>query len=57
MKKDTRKRFTLRIPIDLYDSISVRADETGTSINAFILQLLWEWIDKNKDRKELQNQE
>lgn len=44
MNKDTRERFTLRIPTTLYLQIQDNANKTGTSINALILQVLWKWM-------------
>ena len=48
MKKDARKRFTLRMPLELYYLIEVGADAAGTSANAFILQLLWKWAEQRE---------
>lgn len=44
MKKDARERFTLRIPTNLFVQIQNSANDVGTSINALILQILWEWM-------------
>lgn len=58
MKKDTRERFTLRIPTDLFVQIQNNANNIGTSINALILQILWDFVKKNEaDQKENQLQE
>lgn len=54
MKKDTRERFTLRLPTALFMKIQNNANEVGTSINALILQILWEWI-RQQERKESNN--
>lgn len=58
MKKDTRERFTLRIPTDLFVQIQNNANNIGTSINALILQILWDFVKKNEaDQKDNQLQE
>lgn len=43
MTKDTRKRFTFRLPGSLFDNLKKEADKQGLSLNAMILQILWEW--------------
>lgn len=43
MNNDTRERFTLRLPTELFIKLQKSAKETGVSINALILQILWEW--------------
>ena len=47
MKKDTRERFTLRLPSELMKKLQEEANDLGISLNALILQVLWEWADKN----------
>ena len=49
MKKDDRERFTLRLPTTLFSKIQSNAQEIGTSTNALILQVLWEWINKHEN--------
>lgn len=44
---DCRTRFTFRIPQHLLDQLKRTAQHTGTSANALILQILWEWAQKN----------
>ena len=44
MTKDTRRRFTFRIPDDLYAAVRHKAEEQGVPINAQILQILWDWL-------------
>ena len=46
MKKDMRERFTLRIPSELFKLLQEEAKRTGVSINALILQILWEETNK-----------
>lgn len=51
MTLDKRERFTLRIPNDLYNRLQNEANTIGVSLNAFILQLLWEWSEKGGEPK------
>ncbi len=44
MKKDTRKRYTLRIPNDLYEQIKKEAREYGIAVNAFIITVLKDYL-------------
>ena len=48
MKKDVRERFTLRLPKELFLYVQDEADRTGVSINALILNVLWEWLEKKE---------
>ena len=43
MTKDARSRFTLRLPQQLMQCVCQEAEKIGVSINALILQILWEW--------------
>ena len=45
---DKRERFTFRIPKDLLARLKNEAVEKGVSVNALILQILWEWSDRQK---------
>ncbi len=47
MTKDTRERFTFRLPEKLLNSLKNEAFKKGVSLNALILQVLWEWAEKN----------
>ncbi len=51
MKIDIRERFTLRMPAALYQKVQKEADIIGISLNALILQILWDWL-KEQERKE-----
>ncbi len=51
MTKDTRKRFTFRLPNSLFMDLSEEAKKQGLSLNAMILQILWEWVKKRKTEK------
>ena len=48
MTKDTRERFTFRIPSALMQRIRDEAMQEGVSINALILKILWDWAENNK---------
>lgn len=48
MTRDTRIRFTFRIPEQLLSELKAEAENTGVSINALILQILWKWTGKEK---------
>ena len=52
MKIDTRTRFTLRLPNSLYQELDERSKQIGVSVNALILQILWEWIEKKTGGEE-----
>ena len=43
MKKDTRERFTLRLPENLLEKIRKQAEASGVSTNAMILEILRHW--------------
>jgi len=45
-EKNKRVRFTFRIPEKLFSLLKIKANEQGLSINAFILHILWNWVDK-----------
>lgn len=51
MLKDTRERFTLRLPTNLFVKLRDKANENGTSINALILQVLREWVQEQDERE------
>jgi len=44
MTNDTRSRFTFRIPENLIRVIKDYSREKGMSVNATILQILWDWV-------------
>lgn len=41
--------MTVRAPDSLQESLKDKAREQGLTRNALILQILWEWIDKNEE--------
>ena len=47
-KKDERVRFTFRLPQELMEKIKQAANKQGISLNAQILQILWEWKKKEE---------
>ena len=47
MTNDNRARFTFRMPEDLYRMLDARANELGVSKNALILQILWDYVERN----------
>lgn len=44
MTKDNRARFTFRMPEPMFNALRARAEELGVSMNALILQILWDWV-------------
>lgn len=46
MTNDTRERFTFRIPKKLLEMLKSESEKKGVSINALILQILWEWVER-----------
>lgn len=49
MTSDTRERFTFRIPTTLMKLLREEAKNKGVSLNALILQILWDWVkEENK---------
>ena len=47
MQKDI-ERFTFRIPTELLNTLKNEAEKKGVSNNAFILQILWNWVKENR---------
>lgn len=47
-KEDDRTRFTFRMPGELLQKLKEQANRLGVSVNALILQVLWEWIQRDK---------
>ena len=43
-----RERFTFRIPQKLMIMLKEEAKEKGMSLNALILQILWDWTESQK---------
>ena len=48
MTNDNRIRFTFRLPKDLYNQLGVIAEKKGVSINALILQIIWDYFKKEE---------
>ena len=47
--KDERVRFTFRLPNPLFQQLKKRSDDLGVSVNALILQILWDWKENKKN--------
>lgn len=50
MIKCEKVRFTFRLPKKLFEKIKDTANHEGISVNAFILQILWDWVEKQKNK-------
>lgn len=50
---DIRKRYTFRIPEELYQMAKAKADRLGISMNALLLDILWEWKKKEHIKEKL----
>jgi predicted HicB family RNase H-like nuclease len=48
MTRDSRVRFTFRIPADMLVRIRVVAKRKGCSVNALVLQILWDWLEQKE---------
>lgn len=44
---DDRVRYTFRVPTKLMGHIKDEAERMGVSLNALILQILWNWAKEN----------
>ena len=42
-----KKRLGLTIPIGLYNLIKSETEYTGQTLNALLLQILWDWVKEN----------
>lgn len=51
MTTDKKARFTFRIPETTFSKLKEEADKRGVSLNALILQILWDWVKQNDDHK------
>ena len=45
MSKETT-RFTLRLPKETKQRLEKESTEIGVSLNALVVQVLWEWVNK-----------
>lgn len=50
---DMRKRYTFRMPEELYQMAKTKADRLGISMNALLLDILWEWKKKEHIKEKL----
>lgn len=44
----TKKRMGLCVPIGLYEILKEKAEYTGQTLNALILQILWDYVEEEK---------
>ena len=44
IKSEEKVRFTFRLPNHLFQQIKSQSDNLGVSINALMLQILWDWV-------------
>lgn len=51
MTKDERIRFTLRMPVELFNKVQKEANKIGCSVNAMVLQILWDWVKENEKKE------
>ena len=51
MKIDARERYTLRMPSALFKTLGQESAALGVSLNAFILQILWDWVNQQNKQK------
>jgi len=42
------KTFTLRLPIELWEKVKYAAEQRGYTLNQFILQILWAYVENKK---------
>ena len=44
-------QMTVRAPEELHEELKIRAGKQGLTRNALILNILWDWIRKEKERE------
>ena len=44
-------QMTVRAPEELQEELKIRAGKQGLTRNALILNILWDWIRKEKERE------
>lgn len=49
MTKDA-ERFTLRLPAELKEKLTEQSVRMGISLNALVVQLLWQWAEGKEGR-------
>lgn len=47
---EERKRYTFRLPNELYEELEEQATKQGISVNALILRILWEWEEAGRKK-------
>ena len=45
------KIMTTRPPEELHKQLKYRANKKGLTLNALVIQILWEWIEREKGRE------
>lgn len=46
-----REQITIRLPAELLNLIKTEADKKGVSVNSQILHILWEYLEKQENKK------
>ena len=49
---EERKRYTFRLPKELYQKLKQEAKKQGISINALMLNILWDW-EEGRERSQV----
>ncbi|WP_158570854.1 hypothetical protein [Roseburia sp. OF03-24] len=44
-------QMTVRAPEDLQEELKIRAGKQGLTRNALVLNILWDWVKKEKKRE------
>lgn len=44
------ERFTLRLTRELKEQLDKSRKRIGVSLNALVVQILWEWVEKQHER-------
>lgn len=52
MTTDNRERFTLRLPGELFNQLKLKSENIGVSLNALILQILWDWVKEQEGERQ-----
>lgn len=45
------KVMTTRLPEELHKQLKYRANKKGLTLNALVIQILWEWIEREKGKE------
>ena len=44
-------RFLVNVPDNLHKELKKEASARGQTLNGLIRSILWDWVDRNKERK------